>query len=513
MTPKRENVRFYPSAAAAQQAGFRACKRCRPDATPGSPEWDGRADVVARAMRLIADGVVDRSGVPGLAAAARLQRPPARAPAARRGRGRADRARSGPAGTDGARADRDDGPARWPRWPSRPGSRASASSTTPSAPSSRHPDRDCGPRRDRLAAAVARTRPPARSTCASRSAGRCAPTTSSATWRATAVPGVEEVVGGTYRRTLRLAHGPGIVELPPHPTTSPAACALPTCATSTSAIARCRWLLDLDADPVAVDELLGARPRPRARWWPRRPGGGCPALRRRCRARGPGRARPAGLDRRRPHARRARSSPQCGEPVERPRRRAHPLFPTPDALRGACDLAHARRPRAAPSPRSPARCARDASRSTRAATAPRRCGVLAALPGIGPWTAAGDRHAGPRRPRRLPGRRPRGAPRGAGAWPAGDAGRARRPRRALAALARLRRAVPVGGQRPPDQPLAAAPVGDAVQPSKPDQLDRLHPKPHELDPHATRTNRERQARTTSTPASGPLTTSTARSAS
>ncbi|MGH2912915.1 MAG: bifunctional transcriptional activator/DNA repair enzyme AdaA, partial [Solirubrobacteraceae bacterium] len=67
MTPKRENVRFYPSAAAAQQAGFRACKRCRPDAAPGSPEWDGRADVVARAMRLIADGVVDREGVPGLA--------------------------------------------------------------------------------------------------------------------------------------------------------------------------------------------------------------------------------------------------------------------------------------------------------------------------------------------------------------------------------------------------------------------------------------------------------------
>src|SRR5918912_2275433 len=65
--PKREHVRFYPSAAAAQQAGFRACKRCRPDATPGSPEWDVRADVVARAVRLIGDGVVDREGVPGLA--------------------------------------------------------------------------------------------------------------------------------------------------------------------------------------------------------------------------------------------------------------------------------------------------------------------------------------------------------------------------------------------------------------------------------------------------------------
>ena len=66
-TPLRRNVRFLPTAAAAQRAGFRACKRCRPDASPGSPEWDQRADLVARAMRLIADGAVDRSGVAGLA--------------------------------------------------------------------------------------------------------------------------------------------------------------------------------------------------------------------------------------------------------------------------------------------------------------------------------------------------------------------------------------------------------------------------------------------------------------
>src|SRR3984957_12303716 len=66
-TPKRENVRFFATAAAAQGAGFRACKRCRPDATPGSPDWDLRADLVGRAMRLIADGVVDREGVGGLA--------------------------------------------------------------------------------------------------------------------------------------------------------------------------------------------------------------------------------------------------------------------------------------------------------------------------------------------------------------------------------------------------------------------------------------------------------------
>ncbi len=66
-TPALANVSFHPTAAAAQAAGFRACKRCLPDATPGSPDWDLAADVAGRAMRLIGDGVVDREGVPGLA--------------------------------------------------------------------------------------------------------------------------------------------------------------------------------------------------------------------------------------------------------------------------------------------------------------------------------------------------------------------------------------------------------------------------------------------------------------
>ena len=67
ITPKRANVEFFLAAATAQAHGYRACKRCRPDASPGSPEWNTRADVVGRAMRLIADGLVDRDGVPGLA--------------------------------------------------------------------------------------------------------------------------------------------------------------------------------------------------------------------------------------------------------------------------------------------------------------------------------------------------------------------------------------------------------------------------------------------------------------
>lgn len=65
-TPKASNVAFYPTSAAAHLAGYRACKRCLPEATPGSPEWNIREDVAARAMRLIADGVVERDGVDGL---------------------------------------------------------------------------------------------------------------------------------------------------------------------------------------------------------------------------------------------------------------------------------------------------------------------------------------------------------------------------------------------------------------------------------------------------------------
>ncbi len=65
--PKRANSRFYATAAAAQGAGFRACKRCRPDAAPGSPEWSMGDDLVNRAMRAISAGEIDRLGVDGLA--------------------------------------------------------------------------------------------------------------------------------------------------------------------------------------------------------------------------------------------------------------------------------------------------------------------------------------------------------------------------------------------------------------------------------------------------------------
>ena len=95
-TPASKNVTFFPTAAAAQAAGFRACKRCLPDATPGSPDWDVAADVAGRAMRLIADGVVDRDGVDGLA----------------------DRLGYTPAPPDPAAHRPSSAPVRWP-WPGR----------------------------------------------------------------------------------------------------------------------------------------------------------------------------------------------------------------------------------------------------------------------------------------------------------------------------------------------------------------------------------------------------------
>jgi AraC family transcriptional regulator of adaptative response / DNA-3-methyladenine glycosylase II len=66
-SPKPENVRFFSCAAAAEEAGFRPCLRCRPDAAPGSPAWDGTSAVVSRALRLIAEGALIDGQVDGLA--------------------------------------------------------------------------------------------------------------------------------------------------------------------------------------------------------------------------------------------------------------------------------------------------------------------------------------------------------------------------------------------------------------------------------------------------------------
>lgn len=254
--PKVENMSFYPSAAACQQAGFRACKRCRPDTSPGSPEWNARADSVARAMRLIRDGVVDREGVPGLAtrlgySARQIERqllaelgagPLALARAQRAQTARVLIETTGlpmaevafAAGFASIRTFNDTVREVFALAPGELRSRASRSVRPPATPG------------------VIALRLPYRAPLnPSNLFGHLA---------ATAVPGVEEWRDGAYRRTLDLPHGHGIVALTPHPDHIACRLALTDPRDLTLAISRCRWLLDLDADPVAVDEQLRADP-------------------------------------------------------------------------------------------------------------------------------------------------------------------------------------------------------------------------------------------------------------
>ncbi|HTA08348.1 MAG TPA: AlkA N-terminal domain-containing protein, partial [Streptosporangiaceae bacterium] len=251
--PKPEHMRFYPSAAAAQQGGFRACKRCRPDASPGSPEWDVRADVVARAMRLIADGVMDNGGVPALASRLGYSvRQVERQLLAELGAGplalaRAQRAQTArllietttlamgevafAAGFASIRTFNDTVREVFALSPSQLRDRVGRG----------HPA---------AAAGALSLRLPFRAPLQ--------PDNLFGHLAATAVPGVEEWRDGAYRRTLRLPHGHGIVALRPEPDHVSCQLRLTDLRDLASAISRCRRMLDLDADPVAIADLLGA---------------------------------------------------------------------------------------------------------------------------------------------------------------------------------------------------------------------------------------------------------------
>ncbi|MEU3439872.1 AlkA N-terminal domain-containing protein [Streptomyces griseoincarnatus] len=272
VTAKRSHVRFFPTAAAAQGAGFRACRRCRPDAVPGSAEWNVRADAVGRAMRLIADGVVDREGVAGLAArlgysARQVQRqltaelgagPVALARAQRAHTARVLLQTTGlpvtevawAAGFASVRQFNDTVRAVYATTPT--GLRATAprrGRPRPGTPTAGVPLRLAhrGPYQARLAFDLLERE---------------------------AVPGVEVMTGTpgarTYRRTLRLPYGTGIaaVEERPHTGTGArpggwldARVHLTDLRDLTTAVQRLRRLFDLDADPYAVDERLGADAR------------------------------------------------------------------------------------------------------------------------------------------------------------------------------------------------------------------------------------------------------------
>jgi AraC family transcriptional regulator of adaptative response / DNA-3-methyladenine glycosylase II len=249
--PKAQNMRFYPSGAAAQLAGFRACKRCRPDASPGSPQWNERADLVARAMRLIADGVVDREGVPGLAARLGYSiRQIQRQLLAELGAGPLALARAQRAQTARLLIETSSLPISDVAFAAGFASVRAFNDTVREvfalAPTE-------------LRARAARRNPPATSgSLALRLPFRAplCPDNLFGHLAATAVPGVEEWRDGAYRRTLRLPHGYGVVSLRPLPDHIDCRLALTDLRDLSTAITRCRWLLDLDADPVAVDELL-----------------------------------------------------------------------------------------------------------------------------------------------------------------------------------------------------------------------------------------------------------------
>ena len=255
-SPFARNVRFYPTAAAAQRAGFRACKRCRPDASPGSPEWNTRGDVVARAMRLIADGEVDRIGVTGLAA--RLGYTPRqleRLLQAEVGAGPLALARAQRAQTARILIETTDLPfgdvafaAGFASIRQFNDTVREVFETTPTALRRRATGRSG--RGAPAATGALSLRLPLRTPFAYEGVfGHLA---------ATAVPGCEEVRDGAYRRTLRLRSGNGIVSLTPTPDHVRCLLLVDDFRDVSAAIARCRRLLDLDADPEAVVETLSS---------------------------------------------------------------------------------------------------------------------------------------------------------------------------------------------------------------------------------------------------------------
>lgn len=261
ITPKRANVDFFPTAAAAQQRGFRACKRCRPDASPGSPEWNTRQDVVARAMRLIADGVVERDGVGGLAR--RLgysERHLNRVFTDELGAGPLAVARAQRAHTARLLVETTSMPLTDAAFAAGFGSVRQFNDTIQqvfaTSPSRlRAVARRVSPVVDAASAAGAvsvSVRLPVRQPFAAADVMAFIGDRS--------IPGSESWDGETYRRSLDLPSGHGAVALAAHHDHVAARVDLVAWSDLAVAVQRIRRLLDLDADPMAVDHALASHP-------------------------------------------------------------------------------------------------------------------------------------------------------------------------------------------------------------------------------------------------------------
>ncbi|MCL8014452.1 DNA-3-methyladenine glycosylase 2 family protein [Streptomyces sp. AS02] len=278
VTPKRHNVRFFATAAAAQGSGFRACRRCRPDAVPGSAEWNVRADAVGRAMRLIGDGVVDREGVAGLAARLGYSaRQVQRQLTAELGAGPVALARAQRAHTARVLLQTTELPITEIAFAAGFASVRQFNDTIREVYASTPSElRAAAAPRGGRGARGAGT-PPAGIPLRLAYRG---PYRSGAVFdllERETVPGVEVVTGPpgrrTYRRTLRLPHGTAIVAVDERTGASrarggahpggwlDARIHLTDPRDLTTAVHRLRRLFDLDADPYAVDERLGADPR------------------------------------------------------------------------------------------------------------------------------------------------------------------------------------------------------------------------------------------------------------
>ncbi|HCO03552.1 MAG TPA: AraC family transcriptional regulator, partial [Actinobacteria bacterium] len=269
MTPQQKNMRFYRTAAAAQAAGFRACKRCLPDATPGSPDWDSAADVTGRAMRLISDGVVEREGVDGLASrVGYTSRHLTRVLSAQLGAGPLALARAKRAQTARILIETTGMPFAEVTYAAGFASIRQFNDTirevyaaTPSQLRGRgHGERVSG---------VLELRLPVRAPFA-------APELF-AFLRARAVRLVEQGGPDWYARTLTLPHGSGRVRLSMTPV-APRSTQFVACSLEVSdlrdvsaAVERCRRLVDADCDPVVVEDALAVDPL-LARLVRRRPG-------------------------------------------------------------------------------------------------------------------------------------------------------------------------------------------------------------------------------------------------